>query len=71
VKQAAGETAQGGFEAARDAAMSAADSAANSVSNADLGGHASRMTKNMADTLKEVADDVVTTAFNPSRTPNT
>jgi hypothetical protein len=70
VKQAAGETAQSGFEAARDAAMSAADSAADSVSNADLGGHASRMTKNMADTLKEVADDVVTTAFNPSSTPN-
>jgi len=28
-------------------------------------------TQNMADTLKEVADDVVTGAYNPSRNPNT
>ena len=51
--------------------MSAADAAAKSVAEADLGGHASRMTENMTDTLKEAADDVVTTAFNPSRNPNT
>ena len=71
VKQAAGDAAQSGLEAAKDAAMSAADAAAKSVSDADLGGHASRMTKNVADTLKEVAEDVVTAAFNPSRNPNT
>jgi hypothetical protein len=71
VKQLAGETARSGFEAAKDATMSAADAAAKSVADADLGGHASRMTQNMADTLKEVADDVVTAAFNPSRNPNT
>jgi hypothetical protein len=71
VKQAAGEAAQSGLEAAKDAAMSAADAAAKSVAEADLGGHASRMTKNMADTLKEVADDVVTAAFNSPRNPNT
>jgi hypothetical protein len=41
------------------------------VADADLGGHASRMTQNMADTLKEVADDVVTAAFDPSRNPST
>jgi hypothetical protein len=29
------------------------------------------MTKNMTDTLKDAADDVVTAAFNPSRNPNT
>ena len=51
--------------------MSAADAAAKSVSEADLGGHASRMTQNMTDKLKEAADDVVTAAFNPSRNPNT
>ena len=51
--------------------MSAADAAAKSVAEADLGGHASRMTQNMADTLKEAADDVVAAAFNPSRNPNT
>ncbi len=71
VKQAAGEAAQAGFEAAKDATMSAADAAAKGVTEADLGGHASRMMQNMANTPKEVADDVVTAAFNPSRNPNT
>jgi hypothetical protein len=71
VKQAAVEAAQSGLEGAKGAAISAADAAAKSVAQADLGGHASRMTRNMADTLKEVADDVVTAALNPSRNPNT
>jgi hypothetical protein len=71
VRQAAGEAAQSGVEVAKDVAMSAADAAAKSVADADLGGHASRMAKNMTDTLKEAADDVVTSAFNPSRNPNT
>jgi hypothetical protein len=71
VKQAAGEAAQSRLEVAKGAAMSAADAAAKSVTDADLGGHTSRMTKNVADTLKEVADDVVTAAFDPSRNPNT
>ena len=53
VKEAAGEAAQSGFEAAKDATMSAADAAAKSVGEADLGGHASRMTQNVADKLKE------------------
>ena len=47
--------------------MSAADAATKSIAEADLGGHASRMTKNMADKIKEAADDVVTAAFSPSR----
>ena len=71
VKRAAGDAAQSGFEAAKDAAVSMADAAAKSVADADLGGHASRMTQTMTGTLKEVADDVVTAAFNPSRNPNT
>jgi hypothetical protein len=71
VKQAAGEAAQSGFEAAKDTTMSAVDAAAKSLAEADLGGHASRMTQNIADTVKEAADDVVTAAFNPSRNPNT
>jgi len=71
VKQAAGEAVQSGFEAAKDTTMSAADAAAKSVAEADLGGHASRMTQNIADKLKEAADDVVTAAFSPSRNPNT
>jgi hypothetical protein len=67
VKRAAGEAAQSGFETAKKAALSAADAAAKSVSDADLGEHASRMTQDMSDKLKEAADDIVTMAFNPSR----
>ncbi|MCA1415890.1 DUF3618 domain-containing protein [Bradyrhizobium sp. NBAIM20] len=68
VKQAAAAAAQSGFEAAKDATTSAADAAAQRVADADLGTHASRMTQNMADTLKEAADDVVKAAFSPSQT---
>lgn len=70
VKRAAGSAAQSGFEAGKDAAFSAADAAARSVSEADLGGHASRITEGVTERLKEVADDVVTTAFDPSRNPH-
>jgi hypothetical protein len=67
VKRAAGTAAQSGFEAAKDTVLSAADAAARSVSEADLGGHASRITEGVTERLQEVADDVVTTAFDPSR----
>jgi hypothetical protein len=70
VKRAAGTAAQSGFEAARDTVLSAADAAAKRVSEADLGGHASRITEDVTEKLKEVADDVVTTAFDPSRNPH-
>jgi hypothetical protein len=70
VKRAAGTAAQSGFEAAKDTALSAADAAARSVSEADLGGHTSRITEGVTERLKEVADDVVTTAFDPSRNPH-
>lgn len=69
VKRAAGSAAQSGFEAAKDTVLSAADAAARSVSEADLGGHASRITEDVTERLKEVAEDVVTTAFDPSRNP--
>jgi hypothetical protein len=70
VKRAAGSAAQSGFEAAKDTVLSAADAAARSVSEADLGGHASRITEDVTERLNEVADDVVTTAFDPSRNPH-
>ena len=70
VKRGAGSAAQSGFEAAKETVMSAADAAAKSVSEADLGGHASRITEDVTERLKEVADDVVTTAFDPSRNPH-
>jgi hypothetical protein len=71
LKQAASDAVQSRFDAASDATRAAAGAAADAVTSADLGGHASRLTKNMAGTLKEAADDVVAAAFNPSRTPNT
>ena len=40
--------------------MSVGDAAVKSATDTDLCGHASRMTNNVADTLKEVADDVTT-----------
>jgi hypothetical protein len=70
LKRAADEAAQSGFEAAKDATLSAAEAATKSVGDADLGGHASRMTRNMADTLKDAASEVVDAAFSPSQNPN-
>lgn len=69
IKRSAEEAAQSGVNAARTAVHSAADAATKSVADADLGGHASRMTKNLSDTVKDIADDVVTAALNPSRNP--
>jgi uncharacterized phage infection (PIP) family protein YhgE len=69
-KGAAAKAVQSGFETAKDAVLSAADAAAKSVSDADLGKHASRMTEDMADRLREAVDDIVTTAFEPSRSTN-
>jgi gas vesicle protein len=68
-KQVAGKAAQSGIEAARQTARSAADAAEKRIADADLGAHASRMTRNVADTLKEAAEDVVTAAFDPPRHP--
>lgn len=68
VRQAAAAAAQPGFEAAKDATTSAVDAAAQKVAEADLGTHVSGMTQNMADTLREAADDVVKAAFSPSQT---
>ena len=72
VRRAAADAAQSGLETAKDAAVSIVDAAAKSVAEADLGGHASHITKNMTGTLKEIADDVVKTALkNPSRSQTT
>jgi hypothetical protein len=71
IKQAAGKAAQSGFQAAKDATTSAVEAAAKSVADADLGGHASRMTQNLADTLEEAADDALRAGLWPSQTPNT
>lgn len=70
VKRAASTATQSGFEAAKGTVLSAADAAAKNVADADLGKHASRITEGVTERLKEVADDVVTTAFDPSRNPH-
>jgi hypothetical protein len=66
LKRVAADAAQWDFEAAKGATLSAADAATRSVSEADLGRHASRMTRNLADNLKEAAAEVVDAAFSPS-----
>ena len=70
VKRATSTATQSGFEAAKETVLSAADAAAKSVAQSDLGKHASRITEDVTERLKEVADDVVTTAFDPSRNPH-
>jgi hypothetical protein len=71
VKRAATDAAQAGLDTFRDTARSALDAAQENVADADLGGHATRMTRNLADVVKDAAQDTVSSAFNPSRTPNT
>ena len=66
VKKAAEDAARSGVETAQNVVNSATDAAAKSVADADLGAHASRLTKNLTDTVKDIADDVVTAALNPS-----
>lgn len=70
VRRAAGAAARSGVDAAKAVVMSAADAATETVKDADLPGHASRMAGNLADSLKTVAADAVTTAFDPARNPN-
>jgi hypothetical protein len=71
VKQKANEAAQSGFAAVKDKALSAADAVTKSVAESDLGAHATRMTQNVTDSVKEAAEDVAAAALNPSRTPST
>ncbi|MBR0925144.1 ElaB/YqjD/DUF883 family membrane-anchored ribosome-binding protein [Bradyrhizobium ottawaense] len=71
VKRAAAEAAQTGFEAVKGATSSAADAATKTFNEANLGQHASRMTRTLADNLKEAAADVVEAAFNPSPNSST
>jgi hypothetical protein len=65
------EAAQTGISAVKDKAMSAADAMTKSVADSELGTHTSRITQNVADSLKEAVEDVASAALNPSRNPNT
>jgi hypothetical protein len=70
LQRAAQDATQAGFDRIRDTARSAADAAQKSFADADLGAHATRMTENIAGAVKDVADDIVSAASNPSRTSN-
>jgi hypothetical protein len=71
VKRVAQDATRAGFDTIQDTTRLAADAAQKSVADADLGAHAVRMTQNIADAVKDAAEDAVSAAFNPSRTPNT
>lgn len=71
VKETANNAAQSGLAAAKDKATATADAVAESVADSNLGGHASRMMKNITGSLNEAAEDAATAAINPPRTPNT
>lgn len=56
------------FDEVKTAAMSAAESAAEKVTEAGIGAKVSSATEDAAAKLKTVADDTITTAFEPSET---
>lgn len=66
VKQKANEAVQAGFATLKDKALSAADAATKSVAGSGLGDLASRMTQDLAGSVKEAAVDVASAAFDPS-----
>jgi hypothetical protein len=66
---AADKAAQSGLQAVSDMTLSSADAAAKSIADADLGGNASRLTQNIAGTVKDAAAEVAGAAFDPQN-PN-
>jgi hypothetical protein len=66
VKQKANEAVEAGFATLKDKALSAADAAVKSVAESGLGDHASRLTQDLAGSLKEAATDAASAAFDPS-----
>jgi hypothetical protein len=67
LRSQAAEAAAEKFDEAKSAAMSAAESAAGKISDAALGSDVSRATAKAAEQLKTVADETITTAFEPSQ----
>lgn len=68
LRRKAGDAASEKFEEAKTAAMSAVDSAADKISEAGLGERMDRTMDDATEKLKTVADDAITTAFEPSQT---
>jgi ElaB/YqjD/DUF883 family membrane-anchored ribosome-binding protein len=68
LRKTAADAASENFEVVKKAAMSATEQAAEKISEAGLGSKISRATEDATDKLKTVADDAITTAFEPSQT---
>jgi hypothetical protein len=67
-KQMAADALESGFDTAKSAVLSAADAATQSVKDAGLDAHVSRVTQDMGEKLKSIAEEAVTTAFEPTDT---
>jgi hypothetical protein len=65
-REMAGDALGSGVDSAKSTVLSAADAATQSVKDAGLDTHVSRVTKDIGEKLKSVAEDAVTTAFEPS-----
>ena len=65
-KDMATDALESGFATAKSAVLSSADAATQSIKDAGLDAHVSRVTQDMGEKLKSVAEDAVTTAFEPS-----
>jgi ElaB/YqjD/DUF883 family membrane-anchored ribosome-binding protein len=68
LRKTAADTASETFDELRKAAMSATDQAAGKLSEADIASKVSQATEEATGKLKTVADDAITTAFEPSQT---
>lgn len=65
-QEAASDAIDAGFAQAKDAVMGLSEDVAGKFADANLGSQATRMTNDAAEKLKKVADDAITTAFEPS-----
>jgi ElaB/YqjD/DUF883 family membrane-anchored ribosome-binding protein len=68
LRRKASEAASEKFDEVKVAAMSAAESAAERISQAGIGSTLSRAAGQATEKLKTVAEDTITTAFEPSQT---
>jgi ElaB/YqjD/DUF883 family membrane-anchored ribosome-binding protein len=68
LRKSAADAASENFEAVKKAAMTTTEQAAEKISEAGLGSKIGRTTEDAAEKLKTVADDAITTAFEPSQT---
>ena len=68
LRRNATEAASEKFDEMKNAAMAATEQAAERISKADVGERMSQTTEDAAEKIKTVADDAITTAFEPSQT---